>query len=230
MKRYEAVRGLRTTCYRLVPSYSGVWDFFVRFPTASYCDVARCSLAKHYCVVKYSTYQYIPVCTCTYLYVPEHTGSYQNVHCHTSTTSTYQYIPVHVSIYPYTPVHTSTSQYIPVHPISDQGSKKVQTGFEPIIFCTVSPFSRCTESVPISNTEYANFCVCYVNILMFIYLPVYLALDDGSTAPVPAAPPPPPAITDSEPMPAWRQPWTCSMCLWTAAQLRNRQQLERWQV
>ena len=35
---------------------------------------------------------------------------------------------------------------------------------------------------------------------MFIYLPVHLALDDGSTAPVPAAPRPPPAtgITDSD--------------------------------
>ncbi len=101
MKRYEAVRGLRTTCYRLVPSYSGVQDFFIRFPTASYCDVARYGLAKHSCVIKYSTYQYIPVCTCTYWYVPEHTGSYQNIHSHTSTTSTYQYIPV--------------------NPISDQG-------------------------------------------------------------------------------------------------------------
>ncbi len=31
-------------------------------------------------------------------------------------------------------------------------------------------------------------------------------------------------------MPALQQPWTCAMCLWTAAQLRNRQRLERWPV
>ncbi len=59
-------------------------------------------------------------------------------------------------------------------------------------------FFLCTESVPVSNMGYANFCFWYVYILMFIYLPVYLALDDGSTAPVPAAPPPPPPITDSD--------------------------------
>jgi hypothetical protein len=76
MKLYEAVRGLRTTCYRLVQSYSGVQDFLVLPATASYCDVARYGLAKHSCVIKYSTYQYIPVCTGTYWYVPEHAGSY----------------------------------------------------------------------------------------------------------------------------------------------------------
>jgi hypothetical protein len=69
MKRYEAVRGLRTTCYRLVQSYSGVQEFFVLPATASYLDVARYGLAKHSCVIKYSTYQYIPVCTgmCCYI-------------------------------------------------------------------------------------------------------------------------------------------------------------------
>ncbi len=135
MKRYEAVRGLHTTCYRLVQSYSGVQDFFVLPATASYRDVARYCLAKHSCVNKYSTYQYVPVCTCTYQYVPEHAGSYQNVQSSTSTTSTYQYIPVQIGIYQYTPVHTITYQYIPVHTSSDQGSKKVQMGFEPVIFC-----------------------------------------------------------------------------------------------
>jgi hypothetical protein len=73
---------------------------------------------------------------------------YQNMQVHTKTfiavpvqqvhTSTYQYILVHISIYQYTPVHTSAYQYIPVHTSSDesdQGSKKVQMGFEPVTFC-----------------------------------------------------------------------------------------------
>ncbi len=47
----------------------------------------------------------------------------------------YQYMQAHASIYQYIPAHTGTYHYIPVHTYADLGSKKVQTGFEPEIFC-----------------------------------------------------------------------------------------------
>jgi hypothetical protein len=68
-----------TASYCDVARYSDclakVLDFLVLPATAFYCDhcdVARYGLAKHSCVIKYSTYQSIPVCTSTYWYVPEH--------------------------------------------------------------------------------------------------------------------------------------------------------------
>ncbi len=63
-----------TASYCNVPRYglAKVLDFLVLPATASYYNVARYGLAKQSCVIKYSTYQYIAVCTSTYLYVPEH--------------------------------------------------------------------------------------------------------------------------------------------------------------
>ncbi len=63
---------------------------------------------------------------------------------------------------------------------------------------------------------------------MFLYLPLGRALDDGSMAQVPAAPPPPLAITDLD----WHftiahaciaTALDVQCAFWTAAQLRNRQ-------
>ncbi len=62
---------------------------------------------------------YIPVYTITY--------KYRLVH-----TSTYQYIPVCTHTYWYILVHTSTFQFIPM---MIKVRKKMQTGFEPGIFC-----------------------------------------------------------------------------------------------
>jgi hypothetical protein len=73
-------------------------------------------------------YQVVLVCTQLYLYVPEHTGSYQNFQYD-------KYIPVHSSTEMYVHVHTGTYQYIPEHTNTYQGSKKVQTGLEPVILC-----------------------------------------------------------------------------------------------
>ncbi len=84
--------------------------------TVSYCGVARYASARHSCVIKYSTYQYVPGCTHMYLVVPVCTRTY----CFTPKlpvwqvhTSTFQYTYVCTRTYRHIPVHTSTYQYIP---------------------------------------------------------------------------------------------------------------------
>ncbi len=86
IRLYQAVAsGMKASC-SLVQFHSGVLDFFVLTATASYCDVARYCLAKHSCVIKYSTYQYI-----CWQYVQVHTGMYQNMQVHTKN------VPLHCS-------------------------------------------------------------------------------------------------------------------------------------
>ena len=72
---------------------------------------------------------------CVYLYIPVYTVTYKYRLVHTST---YQYKHVCARTYwfiLYILVHTSTYQSIPVHTHADQGSEKMQTGFELEIFC-----------------------------------------------------------------------------------------------
>ncbi len=77
-----------------------------------------------------------------YQYVQVHTVMYQNIQVHTKTFIAVPVRQVHTSTYQYMLVYTSTLQYIQVHPSSDQGSKKVQTGFEEVIFCIEWPYSQ----------------------------------------------------------------------------------------
>ena len=134
-------------------------------------------------------YQVVLVCTQLYQYVPEHTGLYQNfqydkyIPVHSSTE---MYVHVHTGTYKYIPEHTRTYQYIPGF---QKGANRSRTR-NPLH--AVGIISRYTISVHWRgcNTGYANFRFGYVYILVFIYLPVYLALDDGSTAPVQLSPRP----------------------------------------
>jgi hypothetical protein len=104
--------------YLLVPSYSGVQDFWVLPCTALYCDVSTNGKSRNCCVVNYSmiwfilvhtsTYSYIPTRECVYQYILAHTCTYLHVPAHTCT---YRYILVHTRTYKYIPVHTSTYLY-----------------------------------------------------------------------------------------------------------------------
>ena len=78
-----------------------------------------------YTAVHTSTYGFILTGDCVYLYIQLYTVTCKYISVHTSS---YQFILKHM-------VHTGTYQYIPVHTFPDLGSKKMQTGFEPVIFC-----------------------------------------------------------------------------------------------
>ncbi len=128
-------------------------------------------------------YQNIQVHTKMFIDVPYHTSTtYHNVTVHPST---YNYIPEHTRKYQYILGHTSTYQYIPVliwipkrcKPVLNQQSSA----------CSWHA-SCCTERVLWSNTGYATFYFFCIFIHIFLFLPVYLALDDRSTAPVQLGP------------------------------------------
>ncbi len=80
------------------------------------------------------------------------------------------YVPVHTGSYWYILVHTSTYQYIPVHTYADQGSKKMQTGFEPEIFCILFaciPTALQEYRHQIPDMEQGNDCVY----IMIVHIP-----------------------------------------------------------
>ncbi len=111
---------------------------------------------------------YILVYTVTYKYIPVHPSSYKDI---PACIRTYWYIPVHTSSYPYTPVHTG-------HTWVQKRCKRN----------TIRMHSHCTARVQTPNTGYATMEMFMYIIPMFMFLPVYLALDVGSTAPVPLRP------------------------------------------
>jgi hypothetical protein len=91
-----------------------------------------CTSMYWYILVHTGTYCFILTGECVYWYIPVYTLTCKYILVHTIT---YQYIPACTRLYLYILVHTSTYQYIPVHTYPDQGSKKMQTVFEPVIFC-----------------------------------------------------------------------------------------------
>ncbi len=93
--------------------------WFILVHTSTYC----------YILTGECVYCYIQVYTVTYKYIPVHTSSYQYI---PACTRLYWFILVHTAMIL---VHTSTYQFRPVHTYSDLGSKKMQTDFEPKIFC-----------------------------------------------------------------------------------------------
>jgi hypothetical protein len=118
-------------------------------------------------LVHTSTYCYILTGECVYLYIPVYplTYKYRLVH-----TGTYQYKHVCTCTYWYILVHTGTYEYIPVHTYADLGSKKMQTGFEPEIFCI--PFACIPTALKeyrhqIPDMEHGNDCVY----IMIVHIP-----------------------------------------------------------
>ncbi len=85
----------------------------------------------------------------------------------------------------YIPVHTGRCKYIPIL----SGAKKVQTRFKPVIFCIL--FACLTTALQehkhhVSDMKHTENLVSMY--LVLLCLPVNLALDDGSPAPIPLLP------------------------------------------
>jgi hypothetical protein len=145
-----------------------------------------------YIPVHASTYCFILTGECVYLYIQLYavTGKYMSVH-----TSSYQFILVPACTRSYWNI-LSTYQYIPVHTFPDLGSKKMQTGFEPVIFCIL--FASFPLSCKSTDTGYrmrnnGNVCV-YINIVHNpACVPGAWCRIDGAGP----AQPPPPAMTST---------------------------------
>ncbi len=145
IRRYKEVQSLVPWCiclYRLIQGYRAFGYFIVLPCTVMYrvtgnqgigvLEIRRNDGMYQYVLVHTSTYCFILTGECVYWYIQVYTVTYKYIPVHTST---YQYIPACTRSYLYILVHTSTYQYIPVHTYPNQGSKKMQTGFEPVIFC-----------------------------------------------------------------------------------------------
>ena len=134
-----------------------------------------CSSTYSYILVCTDSYQscksickYIPVQTCTYQLIPAH--QYMQVHtstdpyipAHTSTSvyaSTYQYRPVHTSSYWHIPIHTCMYWLVLVCTSTYQkflDSKKLQTRFEPVIFCIL--FVYFTAALRVHSEQILGIC------------------------------------------------------------------------
>jgi hypothetical protein len=152
MKQYKTVQGSTKASYCLVPSHSGVQDFFLLPYTALHSDVSTCRFQRNFSVSKHSTCWYMPVYTGVYQHVPAYTNTYQIVkvctdsHLHIifytsicqyilAYTSTFLYILVYSGMCWYILVCTGMCSYILACTNLDQSSKMVQTRFEPAIFC-----------------------------------------------------------------------------------------------
>ena len=106
--------------YLLVPTYSGVQDFWVLPCTALYCDVSTNGKSRNCCVGNKSIYWFILVHTstycciltgeCVYLYIPVFIVTYKYISVHTSS---YQHIPACTHTYWSMLVHTGPYMYIP---------------------------------------------------------------------------------------------------------------------
>ena len=104
-------------------------------------------------VVHTGMYQYVLVHTYMYWYIL--TGKSMNlfIPVHTATISKCNYIPVHTSSYQHIPVYTSLYWYVLVHTSIYLDSKKVQTRFEPEIFCilfacSLTPLQEYRHQIP----------------------------------------------------------------------------------
>ena len=146
----------------------------------------------------YEICQYVLVHTCTSQFILTHTshvkvcnGSYC---CVVSDkyipvcTGSYWYVLVHTSTDKYKPVQTSTYLYVLVCTGTYQeflDSKKLQTGFEPVILCIS------LHTLPLDCERAENeFRVSIqpnvgVYIKLVLFMSLYLALDDELTAPDP---------------------------------------------
>ena len=173
--------------YFLVPHYSGVQDFWVLPCTAWYCLVSRrgqggmrenqnlrnmlvCTSTSLYILVRTDSYQsckimywfillriftnqYMQVHTSTDLYIPDHTST--SVYA-----STYQYRPVHTSSYLHIPIHTCIYWLVLVCTSTYQkflDSKKLQTRFEPVIFCIL--FVYFTAALRVHSEQIQGICL-----------------------------------------------------------------------
>ncbi len=114
--------------------------------------------------------------TVTYMNIPVHTSTYLLIH---ACTCTYYFILL----------HTGTYQYIPVHIISYltwSRFKKDTNGFRTRdLLHTMRMHYHCTERVQTPNTGYRAEQMFVSISELCKFLPVYLALDVGSPAPVP---------------------------------------------
>ncbi len=140
--------------YLLIQVYRTFGYFIVLPCTVMYRVTGNQGIAVSEIRVNDGMYLYVLDRTSSYWYMLLHTYRWMCVLVHTSiycNSVTYKNIPVHTSTYQYIPactctyyfilfngfvqVHTSTYRYISVHTWPDQGSKKMQTGFEPVIVC-----------------------------------------------------------------------------------------------
>ncbi len=120
-------------------------------------------------------YLYIQVYTVTYKYIPVHTSSYQYI---PACTRTYWFILVHIGTYWYIPVHTSTYLFW-------SGFKKNANGFRTQdLLHTIRMHYHCTARVQTPNAGYSTTEMFVYIHQMFMFLPLYLALDVRSTAQV----------------------------------------------
>ncbi len=160
MKLYQVVSGGTKALYCLVLFHSGVGDFPVLPPTVML--PVRKQSGKS-CVIGYSMYWYVLVCTSTYQYVPEHTKTFMNV----------LVPPVHAHTYQYIHVCTNTCLYIPVHTSIYLGSKKMQRGLEPTILCMIQ-----TNITPARKRAETDYRVCQQQVFVCIYaddhIPAYV--------------------------------------------------------
>ncbi len=119
MKPYKTVQGSTKASYCLVPSHSGVQDFFLLPYTVLYRNVSTCGFQRNFSVSKHSTCWYMPVYTGVYQHVPAYTNTYQIVKVCTDShlhiifyTSTCQYILAYTSTFLYILVYSGMCWYI----------------------------------------------------------------------------------------------------------------------
>ncbi len=113
---------------------------------------------------------YTPIYTVNYKYIPVHPSSYK-------------YIPACTRTYWYILVHTVTYQYIPVHTVHTW----VQKLCKPISNPRSSAYYSHAFPLHCKSTD-TKYRMYIIPMFMPVFLPVYLALDVGSTAPVPLHP------------------------------------------
>ena len=151
--------------YRLVPPYPGVQDFLVLPCTALYRLVSRRGQGG---MRENQNLRNMLVCTSTYFDILVCTNSYQSCKVvHTVTyinqsvcTSTYQYRQVHTSSYWHKPIHTCIYWLVLVCTSTYQkflDSKKLQTRFEPVIFCIL--FVYFTAALRVHSEQIPGICL-----------------------------------------------------------------------
>ena len=135
MKQYKTVQGSTKASYCLVPSHSGVQDFFLLPCTALYSDVSTEGFQRNFNVSKHSTCWYMPVYTGVYQHVPAYTNTYQIVKVCTDShwhiifyTSTCQNIPAYTGMYWYVLVCTCMYWYMLVYTGMYQSRSEFKNG------------------------------------------------------------------------------------------------------